>query len=69
MQHIIISNNEVKMVMEPRILKVGEKVSGRYRDIDSDSDRKFPESHTRLLPMASCLMRFRRDSPSALSST
>ena len=55
MQHIIITNNEGKMVMEPRILKVGEKVSGRYRDLDSDSDRKFPESYT---TMASCPMSF-----------
>ena len=41
MQHIIIINNEVKIVMEPRILKVGEKVSGRYRDMELGRSKKF----------------------------
>jgi hypothetical protein len=27
--------------MEPRILKVGEKVSGRYRDMELGSSKKF----------------------------
>ena len=41
MQHTIITNNEVKIVMEPRILKVGEKVSGRYRDMELGRSKKF----------------------------
>ena len=41
MQHTIIINNEVKIVMEPRILKVGEKVSGRYRDMELGRSKKF----------------------------
>lgn len=41
MQPTIITNNEVKMIMEPRILKVGEKVSGRYRDMELGRSKKF----------------------------
>ena len=41
MQHTIITNNEVKSIMEPRILKVGEKVSGRYRDMELGRSKKF----------------------------
>ena len=29
------------MIMEPRILKVGEKVSGRYRDMELGRSKKF----------------------------
>ena len=41
MQDINITNNEVKIVMEPRILKVGEKVSGRYKDMELGRSKKF----------------------------
>ena len=34
MQEANITNNEVNCIMEPRILKVGEKVSGRCRDME-----------------------------------
>lgn len=41
MQDVIIINNEVKMLMEPRILNIGEKVSGRYRDMELGRSKKF----------------------------
>jgi hypothetical protein len=41
MQDITIINNEVRRLMEPRILKVGEKVTGRYRDMELGRSKKF----------------------------
>ena len=41
MQEANITNNEVNCIMEPRILKVGEKVSGRYRDMEMGRSKKF----------------------------
>jgi len=41
MQEANITNNEVNYIMEPRILKVGEKVSGRYRDMEMGRSKKF----------------------------
>ena len=41
MQEENITNNEVNCIMEPRILKVGEKVSGRYRDMEMGRSKKF----------------------------
>jgi hypothetical protein len=40
-QDIIIINNEVDMLMEPRILNIGEKVSGKYRDMELGRSKKF----------------------------
>jgi len=34
-------NNEMKMSMEPRILKIGEMVSGRYKDMEIGKSKKF----------------------------